>query len=89
MRAAICIKKIAITLKYEFNHLQSDALLVCTVSNISDRNTDITKMALKALARILPSCSANFAVEPQRELIMSTLFTAMKMPDEEIQLLVF
>ena len=68
---------------------QISQLLHCTVSNISDRNTKITEMALKALARILPSCSANFAVEPQRELIMSTLFTAMKMPDEEIQLLVF
>ena len=68
---------------------QISQLLHCTVSNISDRNTKITEMALKALARILPSCSTNFAVEPQRELIMSTLFTAMKMPDEEIQLLVF
>ena len=46
-------------------------------------------MALKALTRILPYCSENFEIESQRQLIMTTLFSAMKMPHEEIQLLVF
>lgn len=46
-------------------------------------------MALKALARILPNCSENFEVESQRQLIMTTLISAMKMPHEEIQLLAF
>jgi hypothetical protein len=64
-------------------------LLHCTVSNITDRNTKITEMALKALTRILPNCSENFEIESQRQLIMTTLISAMKMPHEEIQLLAF
>jgi len=64
-------------------------LLHCTVSNITDRNTKITEMALKALARILPNCSENFKIESQRQLIMTAIISAIKMPQEEIQVLAF
>jgi hypothetical protein len=41
-------------------------------------------MALIALAKTLPFCSENFKIENQRELIMESIFTAIKMPEEAI-----
>jgi len=45
--------------------------------NISEDNYEITKMALKALTHALPNCSLNFAIDEQREIIMSGIMRAI------------
>jgi len=61
-----------------------NSILGALLANVHPNQLEITSIAMKAFARAAPITSRNFAVEEQKQYLMSQLFEACKINNEEI-----
>lgn len=64
---------------------QVGQVLHAMILNIDQQNMNLTKIAIEALLRTIPLTRDNFAVDDQREFILTGLFKAAMIDDESIQ----
>lgn len=54
------------------------------LSNVSEKNIDLTRIVAKAIARLSPATPVNFEVAAQKASIMAGIFDLLKMQDAEV-----
>ena len=72
---------------YGVKHLQAlqiGQILHATILNIDAEHMELTKIAIKALQRVIPLTGPNFQNKEQRDFIMEGICRAAMMEDEEV-----
>ena len=66
----------------QLSHDQICKILHVTICNIESDKIEVSRIAIKALSRTIPSTAQNFLVQEQRDFIMKGIFTAIEIGDE-------